>query len=132
VIHRAAATAVVAALALVLIACDPAPTQPVARDRAAACLTNKCGGDALIAASFDPSLRDFGGTAYSASSLMAVGSGRAQARAAVRALAGHIDDYAVDANGDDLPGSLARLIIAVESVGGNPRSFGGENLVARL
>ena len=48
------------------------------------------------------------------------------------ALAGRVDEYTVDANGDDLPGSLARLIIAVESVGRNPRTFGGTNLVARL
>ena len=45
VFHRAAATAVVAALALVLIACDPAPTQPVARDRAAAWLVDQFGSD---------------------------------------------------------------------------------------
>jgi len=132
VIHRAAATAVVAALALVLIACDPAPNPPQARDRGAAWLIDQFGSDDLIAASFDPSLRDFGGTAYAASNLMALGSGRGQARAAVQALAGHVDDYAVDSNGDDLPGSLARLTIAVESVGGNPRAFGGEDLVARL
>jgi hypothetical protein len=131
-IHRAAATAVVAALAFVLIACDPAPYQPVARDRGAAWLVGQFGADNLIAASFDPSLDDLGGTAYSASNLMAAGSGRDQARAAVGALSARIDEYAVDANGDDLPGSLARLILAVESVGGNPRSFGGENLVARL
>jgi hypothetical protein len=132
VIHRAAATAVVAAVALILVACDPVPTQPVARDRAAAWLVNQFGGDDLIAASFDPSLRDLGGTAYAASNLMAVGSGENQARAAVDALAGHIDEYVVDGHGDDLPGSLARLVIAVESVGGNPHLFGGKDLVARL
>jgi hypothetical protein len=132
VIHRAAATAVVAALALVLIACDPAPNPPQARDRGAAWLIDQFGSDDLIAASFDPTLRDFGGTAYAASNLMALGSGRGQARAAVQALAGHVDDYVVDSGGHDLPGSLARLIIAVESVGGNPRTFGGGDLVARL
>jgi hypothetical protein len=132
VIHRAAATAVVAALTVLLIACDPAPTQPVARDRAAAWLVDQFGSDDLIAASFDPSLRDLGGTAYSATNLMAVGSGRGQARAALDAVSHHVDEYVVDAHGDDLPGSLARLIIAVESVGGNPRTFGGSNLVARL
>ena len=94
--------------------------------------SSQFGADDLIAASFDPSLDDLGGTAYSASNLMAAGTGRDQARAAVDALSGRVDEYAVDANGDDLPGSLARLIIAVESVGRNPRSFGGEDLVARL
>ena len=83
VIHRAAATAVVAALALVLVACDPAPTEPLARDRAAAWLVQQFGADNLIAASFDPSLDDLGGSAYSASNLMASGTGRDQARAAV-------------------------------------------------
>jgi hypothetical protein len=104
----------------------------VSRDRAAAWAVGQFGADDLIAASFDPSLDDPGGTAYAASNLMATGSGRAQARAAVDALAGRVDDYVVDAGGDDLPGSLARLIIAVESVGRNPRAFGGTDLVARL
>ena len=134
VIHRAAATAVVAALALVLVACDPAPTRTVGPGPG-----RRLAGPASSApttcspASFDPSLDDLGGSAYSASNLMAVGHRpRPGPGGGRRRCPDRVDEYTVDTNGDDLPGSLARLIIAVESVGRNPRSFGGEDLVARL
>ena len=51
---------------------------------------------------------------------------------AADALAKRVDEYVVDSSGNDQPGSLARLILAAEATGLNPRNFGGSNLVARL
>ena len=133
-IRRAVATNVVVALVLILAACGPTPTPAVARDRAAAWLVNQFGADGVIAASFDPDLDDLGGTASAVASLAGARTGAATARRAAEALAERVDEYVVDGSGDDRPGSLARLVLAAEATGLDPRSFGGggENLVARL
>lgn len=129
---RAVAASLVVVVALIVAACDPIPTPPVARDRGAAWLVNQFGADGVIAASFDPTLDDLGGTAYAVTNLAAAGVGGATAEQAVAALAARVDEYVVDGSGHDRPGALARLILAAEATGANPRRFGGENLVARL
>ena len=84
---RAVAASLVVVVALILAACEPTPTPPVARDRAAAWLVNQFGADGVIAASFDPTLDDLGGTAYAVTNLAAAGVRWATARQAVAALA---------------------------------------------
>jgi hypothetical protein len=86
----------------------------------------------VIAASFDQSQDDLGGTAYAVTNLAAARAGGATARHAAEALAARVDEYVVDSTGHDRPGSLARLILAAEATAMNPRSFGGTDLVARL
>jgi hypothetical protein len=65
-------------------------------------------------------------------SLASVRTGEAVAEKAVDALSGRVDEFVEDSGGVDRPGPLARLILAAEATGRNPRSFGGTNLVARL
>jgi hypothetical protein len=95
-------------------------------------LVNEFGSDGLIASGSDPAADDLGGTAYAVTSLASAGTGKAVARKAVDALSGRVDELVKDGGGADRPGPLARLILAAEATGRNPRSFGGTNLVARL
>ena len=128
---RALVTVVVAAVVLV-VGCQPTPTPPQARERASAWLINEFGSDGLIASEFDPATDDLGGTAYAVTSLAVAGTGQAVARKAVDALSGRINELVKDGTGQDRPGALARLILAAEATGLNPRTFGRTNLVARL
>ena len=77
---RAVATSLVVVVALLLAACEPTPTPPVARERAAAWLVNQFGADGVIPASFDPSVDDLGGTAYAVTNLAAAHAAPATAR----------------------------------------------------
>ncbi|MDQ6697625.1 MAG: hypothetical protein M3Z46_09245 [Actinomycetota bacterium] len=129
---RAVATSLVVVVALFLAACEPTPTPPVARDRAAAWLVNEFGTRGVIPSSVDATQDDLAGTAYALTNLTASGAGRATARQAAEALATRADEYVVDSSGHDRPGALARLILAAEATGMDPRNFGGTNLVARL
>lgn len=130
--RRSLAASVVLVVALFLAACEPTPSPGVARERGTAWLVNQFGADGVIAAAFDPTLDDLGGTAFAVTNLTAAGVGRATARRAADALAARVDEYVVDGNGADRPGSLARLILVAEATDLDPRNFGGQNLVARL
>ena len=134
-LRGAAATCVVVALTW-MSACAPTPTT----DAAAAART---GAGAWLAQQFDattgvipspyvPGTNDLGSTATAITSLRIAGTGGNVAAAAVTALSLRVDEYVVDGSGNDQPGPLARLILAVRSTGGDPRSFGGTDLVARL
>lgn len=128
---RALATLVVV-VALVLAACQPAPSPEVVRDRGTAWLVNQFGDDGIIAVSFDPNRDDLGGTAFAVTNLASARVGAATARRSAEALADRVDEYVVDGAGADRPGSLARLILAAEATGMSSRDFGGANLVSRL
>lgn len=130
--RKAVATSVVVVVAFLAAACEPPPSPAIARERATAWLVNQFDSRGVIPSSFDASVDDLGGTAYAVTSLAAADTGRATARRAADALAMRVDEYVVDASGNDQPGSLARLILAAEATGMNPRAFGGTNLVERL
>jgi len=132
VIRRAAIAAL--AVAIITSACMP-PSAPdvTARQNAAAWLVSQFDpATKLIPSAFTPGADDLSGSAFAATSLRIAGTGAPTAIAAVSALAPKVDEFVKDSAGNDLPGSLARLILAVVSVGQNPRSFGGFDLVARL
>ena len=84
--RRAVAASVVVVVALLLAACEPTPTPPVARERAAAWLVNQFGANGVIASSFDPSVADLGGTAYAVSNLRVAACGTGHRAASSRSL----------------------------------------------
>lgn len=113
----------------------PAPADPAAAPRSAAAnwlISRFDPTSKLIPSEFVPGAADPGGSAYAVTSLKLAGVGGATASDAVAALAPLVNVHAQDNAGADKPGALARLILAVRSTGGNPRSFGGTDLVARL
>lgn len=143
--RRAAATIVVVALSAMASACSyspPAwPTSPTTTapgaatpaERAATWLLTEFDATThLIPSPYVVGAPDPGATSYAVTSLKLTGIGGATASAAVTALAPSVDLFVKDGSGNDKPGSLARLILAVVSTGGDPHSYGGFDLVARL
>jgi hypothetical protein len=80
---------------------------------------------------FDPAYPDTGNAVLGVADLAALGKGQATAATRLSRLESDFEDY-VDQGDGDRPGALARVIMAVVAAGGNPRSFGGTDLVARL
>ncbi len=133
---RAAVTALVIAGTTLLAACAPTPAPSptaTARSQAARWLLRQFDtGTHVIESATSPGQPDVGGTAYAVTSLRIASSSPATQQAAVAALAPDVDLFVKDANGVDQPGQLARLILAIEAVDGDPRAYGGSDLVARL
>jgi hypothetical protein len=78
---------------------------------------------------------DYGLTADTATALAAVGGHGRSVRQAERALARHVDSWTtgVDFGSSDVyAGSVAKATAFAQTVGADPRSFGGVDLVARL
>ncbi len=132
---RAAVTVVVIAASSLVAACTPAPTpDPAGAGRAAGAswLAQQFDPTSHLIPSVSPPTPDYANSAYAISNL-AYEQVSPQVRAdALSALSTSVDAAVEDSGGADLPGSLARLIIADVAQGGNPRSFGGTDLVARL
>ncbi len=74
---------------------------------------------------------DGGNTIDAFIALSAVGTEPAQAGATLAYLEGHVDDY-IGSFGEAYAGPLAKTLLAVVVAGGNPRAFGGHDLVAEL
>ena len=132
-----AITATVLSVSALLAACTPmtTPTDPgtAGAQRGASWLIAQFDPSThLIPSAYVPGAGDPGATTYAIASLKISGMGSATATSALAALAPLVDTYVKDPHGDDLPGSLARLILAVRSLGQDPHSFGGFDLVARL
>jgi hypothetical protein len=131
---RRAAAALLGAVVLAAAACAPNPPsrQGAARNAASRWLAAQFEPGSLIPSPYDPSQTAFSDSAAAVASLEVLGHAEAVTDAAYAELLTRIDEYVVDGSGDDRPGALARLIIAVVSKGGDPRDAGGEDLVARL
>ena len=145
-IHRLGATAVVATLVL-LVGLTPAATsgaatphaaasapslpQPPAAQAAAQWLAEQFNSQGFIPTSPGSDLPDLSSTVQSVLSLSAANVDLTLARTALNYLQTQVDQY-VPAEGADGPGQLALLILDAESLGVNPRSFGGSDLVTRL
>ena len=84
-----------------------------------------------VPSSTSPGQVDFDATANVVFALASAGGYRTDALGALAYLQGHVGAY-VSVSGSDGPGQLALLILDAESLGSNPRSFGGTDLVARL
>lgn len=135
---RTFGAALLLALVAIAAACFPQPSSTpdpaiAATDSAVNWLISRFDTTSgLIPSAFVPGTGDPGASAYAITSLKLAGAGSATRAAALTALASQVDAFALDGSGHDKPGSLARLILAVVAEGGNPRSFGGHDLVARL
>ncbi len=81
--------------------------------------------------STNPSQPDLSATANAILALVSAGVDPSGVHAALGYLASHVDAY-VTVDGTDGPGQLALLILDAHATGGNPRSFGGTDLVSRL
>lgn len=86
----------------------------------------------LIPSAYVPGASDVAASTYAITSLRIAGMGSDTASAALAALSVGVDAALKDTSGNDVPGTVARLILAVRSQGQDPRAFGGVDLVARL
>ena len=119
--RRAAATILVVAITAFAAACAPmyAPDPAAVGANTAAnwLVTQFDATTHLIPSAFVPGSPDPGASAYAATSLKITGVGGTTAADAVAALAPIVDLYVKDGGGNDKPGSLSRLILAIESIG---------------
>jgi hypothetical protein len=133
---RAAVTVSVIATSSLIAACTPTPATDAggqASQAATAWLARQYDATThLIPSATTPGTSDLSNSAYGVASLAAHGYASNTRARAVTALAGNVNAFAQDSTGHDLPGSLARLILADVAEGGDPHSFGGTDLVARL
>ncbi|MBS1837144.1 MAG: hypothetical protein JST64_05550 [Actinobacteria bacterium] len=128
--RRAAVTA--AAVVLLLTACAPPPSaNQAAASGAGAWLDRQFTSAGWFPGAFTPSTPDVvnGAQAIADLSVLGIGAGsRATRLARLEADA----PAAIDDGTAYVPGTLARVILAVVASGGNPRSFAGTDLVADL
>ena len=78
---------------------------------------------------------DYGLTADTALALKAIGGPRATVRQIRGALSRHVDSWTTGADfgtDDVYAGSVAKAVVLAEATSGDPRAFGGVNLVTRL
>jgi Putative Ig domain len=78
-----------------------------------------------------PGQPDLAATANTVLALASAGVDPTGVHTALAYLGSHVDAY-VTVGGKDGPGQLALLILDAHAAGGNPRSFGGTDLVSRL
>lgn len=74
---------------------------------------------------------DYAGTAAATLAMAQAGAGRKAVTQAVAALEKNASSW-ISASGSDSPGSIALLILVADATGGDPKDFGGVNLVSRL
>lgn len=140
----AVVTGVIASVGLASTACVPDPGAPPATTTSTVPSTaNQASLDAAatwVLSQFDatgrmpgwsPEYPDTGNAVLGVANLAALHKGAATASERLDALEADFETYA-DEGAGDRPGALARVIMAVVASGGDPRSFGGTDLVARL
>ena len=129
--------AAAAAAAALVLGVSPALAEPptsdpeTAADFGAGWLSRELTAEGFIPSPTDASQPDYANTANAVLAFAAAGVAENQAEAALGYLEAHVDE-AVQTGGADAPGPLATLILAVDALGGDPRTFGGEDLVERL
>jgi hypothetical protein len=128
VVRRAGTAVVASALAASLVAAG-APAQAAPADHGADWLSRQL-TDGLVhndQFGFD----DYGLSIDTAFGLEAIGGHKADVRAVRTALSHHVEDY-TGAGTERYAGATAKLLVLVQTTGGDPTSFGGVNLVKRL
>lgn len=122
----------VAAVALVLASCAPGPATPnqAALQSAGTWLDSQFTAQNWFPG-FNPANPDAVNAAQAVANLAALGIGPQSQSARLSRLA---DDMTTAMNDGtaDVPGTIARYILAIVATGGNPRSVGGADLVDRL
>jgi hypothetical protein len=127
-VRRAGAALVAATLATSLVAAG-SPAQATPADRSAHWLSDQLTGGLVHNDQFD--VDDYGLSIDTAFGLQALGGHRTDVRQVRHALAGHVGDY-TGAGSEKYSGATAKLLVLVQSTGGDPTSFGGVNLVKKL
>jgi hypothetical protein len=131
VVRRAATAVVASALAATLVAAT-APAQAVApvsspAGHAATWLDQQLTNGLIVEGGFN----NYGTSIDLALALRAIGHHPAAVRRVNRAVEHHVGRY-IGRNGEQYAGATAKTLVLVEATGGDPRSFGGVNLVRRL
>lgn len=108
----------------------PTSANEIALDRAADWILGQFNAVGYMP-SDDPAVPDISNGVMGVATLASLGKGSTTAQARLDQLEVTFEDY-VDQGAGDRPGALARVILAVVAAGGNPRDFGGTDLVARL
>jgi hypothetical protein len=89
-------------------------------------------GNGLLASPWGPG-SDYNTTAWAVIALASSGQGAAQAKNSAQILAANVEKFAYTTEGNVVrPAAAATLILAAQSVGADPKKFGGKNLVALL
>ncbi|MCB1256798.1 MAG: hypothetical protein KDB26_06825, partial [Microthrixaceae bacterium] len=132
-----------AALGVVALACTPPDEGPppsttpptsasaLALDRAGDWIAGQFNASGFIPLASDPGASDTGAGVLAVATLASLDKAPAMAGLRLDSLESTFESY-VDQGAGDRAGALARVILAVVASGGNPRDFGGTDLVARL
>jgi hypothetical protein len=129
-VRRAGTALVATALATSLVAAgSPAQAAPTARG--AHWLSKQLTGGIVVGHSTLGDYQDYGLSIDTAFALQAIGGHRSDVRQVRHALAGHVGDY-TGAGAEKYSGATAKLLVLVQSTGGDPTSYGGVNLVKKL
>jgi hypothetical protein len=94
-------------------------------------LASQLNSEGFVPSSSDPDTADLSATANTILALASTGVDPSGAQNALAYMEGNVDAY-VTQDGSDGPGELGLLILDATSLGADPTSFGGTNLVARL
>ena len=126
-VRRAGAAVVATALAASVVAAG-SPAQASPADRGGHWLSNQLTHGLVHNDQFD--VDDYGLSIDTAFGLQAIGGHRHDVRQVRHAMAGHVGDY-TGSGGEKYAGATAKLLVLVESTGGDPTHFGGSNLVKK-
>jgi Putative Ig domain/Squalene-hopene cyclase C-terminal domain len=126
-----AAFAVVATPTMAGAATSPSLPQPLSAKAGATWLAGQFNTQGFIPSQSDPGTADLSATANGLLALVSANTDPSLAATALSFLEANVDAY-VSQNGVDGPGQLALLILDAHTLGVDPTSFGGANLVARL
>lgn len=127
-IQRAGTAFVSTALAAALVAAG-SPAQAAPSDHGAHWLSDQLTGGLIHNDQFG--FDDYGLSIDTAFALKAIGGHSSAVRQVRHAMAAHVADY-TGTGGEQYAGAFAKLMVLAERTGGDPRDFGGTNLVRRL
>jgi len=127
-VRRAATALVATGLATSLVAAG-SPAQAAPADRGAHWLSDQLTGGLVHNDQFD--FDDYGLSIDTAFGLHAIGGHTSDVRQVRHALSSHVGDY-TGIGAEKYSGATAKLLVLVQSTGGDPTGFGGVNLVKKL
>ncbi len=127
-VRRAATALVATALATSLVAAG-SPAQAAPADRGAHWLSGQLTGGLVHNDQFG--FDDYGLSIDTAFGLQSIGGHARDVRQVRHALSSHVGDY-TGAGGEKYSGATAKLLVLVQSTGGDPTSFGNVDLVKKL
>jgi hypothetical protein len=124
---RRAGTAVVATALAVTVVAEGGAAQAAPADHGADWLSSRLNSGVIV----DGGFPSYGLTIDTAFALKAIGGHRIDLRHIRKALQQHVTDY-TGSGAERYAGPTAKLLVAAQTLGADPRSFGGFDLVHRL